>query len=80
MEWIPIKKKKQSGPDAFDKSRLVMTFLTILDVTEVLFSFRIVLESKTGKEITQTPKSKFLQKFSANKFDLSDPEYLWADE
>ena len=39
----------QSGIDAFDESRFVMTFLTILGVTELLCSFRLVLEGKTGK-------------------------------
>ena len=34
----------QSGPDAFDKSRFIMIFLTILGVTEVLCSFKLVLE------------------------------------
>ena len=37
----------QLGPDAFDESRFVMTFLTILGVTEILCSFRLVLEGKT---------------------------------
>ena len=46
-----------------------MTFLTNLEVTEILFSFKLVLEGKTGKEIPE-----FLEKFSANKFALSDPE------
>ena len=41
---------KQSGPDAFDESRFVMTFLTILGVTEILCSFKLVLEGKAGKE------------------------------
>ena len=41
----------QSGPDAFDESRFIMTLLTILGVTEILCSFRLVLEGKTGKEI-----------------------------
>ena len=40
----------QSGPDAFDKSRFIMIFLTILGVTEVLCSFKLVLEGKTGKQ------------------------------
>ena len=40
----------QSGPDNFDKSRFIMIFLTILAVTEILCSFRLVLEGKTGKE------------------------------
>ena len=39
----------QSGPDAFDESRFIMTFLTILGVIEILCSFRLVLEGKTGK-------------------------------
>ena len=43
----------QSGPDAFDKSRFVMTFLTILGVTEILYSFRFFLEWKTGIEIPE---------------------------
>ena len=41
----------QSASDAFDKSRFVMAFQTILGVTEILCSFRLVLEGKTGKEI-----------------------------
>ena len=41
----------QSGPDAFDESRFVMTFLTIFGAMEILYSFRLVLEGKTGKEI-----------------------------
>ena len=39
---------KQSGPNVFDKLRLVMTFSTNLGVTEVLCSFRLVLEEKAG--------------------------------
>ena len=39
----------QSGPDAFDESRFVITFLTILGIKEILCSFRLVLEGKTGK-------------------------------
>ena len=41
----------QSEPDAFDKSRLVMTFLTILGVTEILCSFRLVLEGIHHQDI-----------------------------
>ena len=43
----------RSGPDAFDESRFIMAFLTILGVLEILCSFRLVLEGKTGKEIKQ---------------------------
>ena len=39
----------QSGLDAFDEPRFVMTFLTILGVMEILCSFRLVLEGKTGE-------------------------------
>ena len=51
-----------------------MTFLTILQVTEILCSFRLVLEGKTGKEIPESPRLEFLEKFSANNFALSDAE------
>ena len=53
----------QSGPNACDKSRLVMTFLTIFGVTEMLYSFRLVLEAKTGREIPDSSRSEFLEKF-----------------
>ena len=43
----------QSGPDTLDESRSLMTFLTILEVMEILCSFRLVLEEKTGKEIPE---------------------------
>ena len=51
-----------------------MTLLTILGVTEILCSFRLVLEGKTGKEITESSRLEFLEKFSANNFALSDAE------
>ena len=53
----------QPGPDAFDESRFVMTFLTILAVTEILCSFRLVLEGKTDKEIPESPRLEFLESF-----------------
>ena len=51
-----------------------MTFLTILGVTEILCSFKLVLEGKTGKEIPESSRLEFLEKFSANNFALSDSE------
>ena len=51
-----------------------MTFLTILRVTEILWNFRLVLEGKTDKEIPESSRLKFLEKFSANNFALSDEE------
>ena len=59
---------------AFDKSSFIMTFLTILGVIEILFSFRLVLEGKTGKELPKSSRLEFLEKFSANIFALSDAE------
>ena len=50
-----------------------MTFLTILRVTEI-YSFKLVLEGKTGKEIPESSRLEFLEKFSANNFALSDAE------
>ena len=67
----------QSGPDAFDKSRFIMTFSTILEVTEILYSFKLVLEGKTGYEIPDLSRLEFfkvLLKFTANNLALSDAE------
>ena len=47
-----------------------MTFLTILGVTEILCSFKLVLEEKTGKEIPELSRLEFLEKFSGNSFAL----------
>ena len=51
-----------------------MTFLTIFGVTEILCSLKLVLEGKTGKEIPESSRLEFLEKFSANNFALSDAE------
>ena len=51
-----------------------MTFLNILGVIEILCSFKLVLEGKTGKEIPESSRLEFLEKFSANNFALSDAE------
>ena len=51
-----------------------MIFLTILEGTEILCSFKLVVEGKTGKEITESWRLEFLEKFSANNFALSDVE------
>ena len=53
---------------------LVMTLLTILGVTEILCSFRLVLEGKTGKEMPGSSKLEFLETFLANNSALSDAE------
>ena len=62
----------QSRPDTFSKSRLIMTFLTILGVTEKLCSFRLVLEEKIGKGIPKSSSFEFLGKFLTNNFTLSE--------
>ena len=64
----------QSGPDAFDESRFVMTFLTILGVMEILCSFRLVLGGKTSKETPKSSRSELLEKFLESNFALSDTE------
>ena len=63
----------QSGPDAFNESKFIMTFLTILGVTEIC-SFRLVLELKTGKEIIKSSRLEFLENLITNNFALSDAE------
>ena len=51
-----------------------MIVLTILGVKKILCSFRLVLEGKTGKEIPESSRLEFLEKFSANNFAVSDAE------
>ena len=40
----------------------------------ILCSFRLVLVEKTGKEIPESSRLEFLEKFSANTFALLDAE------
>ena len=49
-----------------------MTILTILGLTEILFSVRLDQKEKSGKEIPESSRLWFLEKFSANNFALSD--------
>ena len=51
-----------------------MIFLTILGVTEILCSFKLVLERKAGKELPESSRLEFLEKFLASSFGLSDSE------
>ena len=51
-----------------------MTFLTVLWVTEIICSFKLVLEGKAGKEIPESSRLEFIEKFSANNFASSDAE------
>ena len=51
-----------------------MTFLTIFGATEILYSFKLVLDGKTGKEIFESSRLQFLEKFSANNYALSDAQ------
>ena len=41
-------------------------------IGRLLCSFRLVLEGKTGKEITESSRLEFLEKFSGNNFVSSD--------
>ena len=50
-----------------------MTFLTNLEVTEMLCSLRLVPEGKAGIAIPES-RFNFSKKFSANNFALSDAE------
>ena len=66
----------QSGPDAFDESRLVMTFLTIMGVNGNIMQFQMgnfqFLEGKTSEEIPQSSRLELLEKTLASNFALSD--------
>ena len=51
-----------------------MTFLTILGVAEILCNLRLVLEGKTCKDIPESSRLEFLEKFSANNLVLLGAE------
>ena len=42
--------------------------------TKILYSFKLVLEGKTGKETPESSRLELSGKFSANNFALSDAE------
>ena len=64
----------KSGLDPFDKSMFVMSFLTILGVTEISSSFRLVLEWKASKQIPESSRLEFSENILANNFAFSDAE------
>ena len=45
-----------------------------MGVTEILCSFKLVPEGKAGKEIPESSRLEFIEKFSASNFALSDAE------
>ena len=49
-------------------------FLAILGVIEILWSFRLVLEGKIGKEIPESSRLEFLEIFLGNDFTLLETE------
>ena len=51
-----------------------MNLLAIQRVTEIFCSFRILLEGKTGQDISKSSRLEFLENFLANNFALSDAE------
>ena len=51
-----------------------MIFLTIMGVTEMLCSFRLVLELEVAKDIPESARLELLEMFLANNFAFSDTE------
>ena len=62
----------ESGLDTFDKSGLGITFLYNFWTQRIFFSFRLVLEGKTGKKIPDSLRLEFLKKIFENSFALSE--------
>ena len=51
-----------------------MIFLTILGVMEILCISRLVLQGEIGKQISESSRLDFLEKFFGNNFALSNAE------
>ena len=45
-----------------------------MGATKILCIFKLVLEGKSGKEIPESSRLEFIEKFSANNYALSDAE------
>ena len=45
-----------------------------LGVARILYSFRLILEQKTGKEMPESGRLELFERFSANNSDLSNDE------
>ena len=58
-----LKPPPEYNQDQTPKSRFIMALLTNLVVMEILCSFRLVLEVKTGKEIPDSSRLEILEKF-----------------
>ena len=48
--------------------------MTFLGVIEILCSFRLAIEGKAGKEVPQSSRLEFLEKFLGKNFVLSEAE------
>ena len=59
-------------PLEHNRDQLPLMNQGLLRVTEIFCSFRLVLEGRTGKEVPESLRLEFLEKFLANSFALSD--------
>ena len=61
-----------------------MTFLTILGVSEILCSFRLVIKGETGKKIPESSRLEFLEKYSVKilfyQMQKTTPLGCWIEE
>ena len=71
-QFFSITIEIQSRPGVFDELRSVMTFSVKLVVTGIFYSFRLILERKAGEEMSKSSRLELLEKFSSNRFGLSD--------
>ena len=51
-----------------------MNFLTMVGVMEILHNLRLILQGRTVKELPESSRLEFLEKFLRNNFALSDVE------
>ena len=65
---------KENHIEIFKKSGKVFQKKDKFPNPEILCNFRLVLKGKTGKEIPESSRLEFLEKFSTSNFALSDAE------
>ena len=70
-QFFRITTGMQSRPDTFEESRIAMTFLIIMGVTEIC-GFSLVVEGKACNEIPEFSRLEFFEKFYLALSNLED--------
>ena len=63
--------KRQSGQEMFAELKLDINVFTSLEVSQILYSFRLILEGRAEEERPESSILDILERISANNYNLS---------